>query len=144
MLAEAAGNLSQLCRLLRDVSATDILAMFRNQPLDFILQPANFLLRQRNLALSLSGPNQSSIEGLRGEIGGEQRDGSKSDHLRCPYRSAKMAMIRFLHRHAAGDRQVRLLLKHRRNPLRDYIDPSVDPPDTVMHLARPVDRYDDV
>src|SRR5260370_15305504 len=93
MLAETTGNPAQLCRPLRNVSAADIIVMFHNQPLNFILQPANFLLRQRDLALSLPWPNQSSIECLRRKIGGEQGDGSKTDQLHRPYRSAKMAMI---------------------------------------------------
>jgi hypothetical protein len=144
MLAETAPNPAQLCRPLRNVSATDIIAMLDNQRLNFILESAGFLLRQRDLALSIPRPNQSSIECFRSKIRGEQGNRRKPNRFRRPDRGPKMTMIGFLHRHAAGNRKIRPSLKDRRNSLRNQIETPVDPPDTVMHLARAVHRYDDV
>src|ERR1700723_1154252 len=137
MLPEPAGNPPQLCCPFRDVSSTDIAAMLRNQLLNLVLQPGNFLLRQRDLALSLSWPNQSPVECLRRKIGGEQGDGVKPDRFRRLYRSAKKAMIGFLHRHAAGNPQIRLSATNRGNPLSNQIESSGDSPDAVMHISRP-------
>ena len=144
MLAEPAGNPPQLCCPFRNVSAADIVAMLHNQLLNFILKPGNFFLRQRNLTLSLSWPNQRPIECFRSKIGGEKRDGSKPDRFRRLYRSAKMAMIGFLHRHAAGNHQLRLAAEDSRNPLAITSNAPVDSPDAVMHLSRSVNRYDNL
>src|ERR1700685_3950449 len=134
MLPEPAGNPTQLCCPFRGVCSTDIAAMLHNQLLNLVLKPGNFLLRQRDLALSLSWPNQSPVECLRRKIGGEQGDGSKPNHFRRLYRSAKMAMIGFLHRHAAGNPQIRLSTMDRGNSLSNQIESSGDSPDAVMHL----------
>ena len=68
----------------------------------------NLLRRQRDLTLSLSWPNQRPIECFRSQIGREKGDGIKSDRFGRRYGSAKMAMIGFLHRSAAGYPQIRL------------------------------------
>src|ERR1700733_8322654 len=144
MLAKPAGNPSQLCRPFRDVAPADIAAMLHDQLLNLVLKPANLLLRQRDLALSLPWPNQCSIECLRSKIGGEEGDGRKPDRFRCPYRSAKMAMVGFLHRRAAGNPEIRLSTTDLGHPLCNHIESSGDSPDAVMHFSRSVDRYDNV
>ncbi len=144
MLAEPAWEPSKLFCPLHDVFAANIIGMFHNELLNFVLKFDNFSQGQRDLALSLPWPHQGSIEGFRGQVCREKGYRCKPEHFCCRHRGAKMTMIGFLHRGAACDPHLWFLLKIAATPCVITSKRSMDAPDTVMDLTGTVDRYDHV
>ena len=142
MLAEPPRNTPELfCRLRYEIAA-DIISIFYNELLDFVLQGGNLAHGQRNLALSLPRPDQRPIKGLRCQIGREKRDGIKSGRSGRGHSGAQVTMIGLLHRGAAGYSHVRSLRVNSRDALTDYIEGSLHAPDCIVSLSRTVDRDD--
>lgn len=144
MFLEASWNASKLLFRLRYVFVPNIVRMLHDELLDFVLESVNFSHRQRNLSLSVSRPHQRSVEGFRCQVGREKGDRIKTGPSSCSCSCTKVAVIKFLDRGAAGYLYVRLLLMNRRDPSGDYIECSMDPPDSIVDFPGTVDRDDHI
>jgi hypothetical protein len=144
MFVEASRDTPKLLFRFHDVFAANIVGMLHNELLDFVVKLGNFPHAQGNLALSVSRPHQGSVESFRRQVSRKKGDRIKAEPSGRSCSCTKVAVIEFLDRGAAGYLHIRLLLMNRRDASGDYIECSMDAPDSIVDLPRPVDRDDHI